>query len=617
MLKGNNYFSYFRHFLFLFELTMSDRFKKIIKKFLIWRFQHISDKQFINISSAIIGLLAGVSAVVLKNSTHFIQEILEDGIIRDIHHAFYFIFPIIGLIIVYILKKYFIRKKMGHGIPVTLFSISKLKGVIPSYQMWSSLITAPFTVGFGGSAGLEGPIVATGAALGSNYARLMHLNQTTKTLLIGAAVAGVFSSIFQAPIAAIVFAVEIFSLELTMASMIPILLASIMAVLTSYFFFGDDVLLHFNIDDKFQLNDVGFYILLGVFSALSSIYFSKIYFKIGAFFRDFKGFHKRLLTGGILLGVLVFLVPPLFGEGYSTINHLLMGDINAVVSNNIFHVETDNTLIVISLLLGLVVFKVIATSLTFGAGGVGGVFAPTLFTGSVTGYVFALIVNSSGFFNHQLSTANYTMVGMAGLMAGILHAPLTAIFLIAEITGGYELFIPLMIVSAISYLITKNYIPHNIYTAELAKKGQLITHDKDKKVLLLMDIDKVIETNFILIHPNMNLGDIVNNAVIKSTRNHFPVVNDANEFLGILMLDDIRSIMFEQSLYKKLKAKNLMQIAPAIIDYDKDSMEVIMDKFKETVAWNLPVIKDGKYYGFISKSRLLTSYRRKLINVTA
>jgi len=596
---------------------MSEGFKKILKRFLIWRFQHISDKQFINISSAIIGLLAGLSAVILKNSTHFIQEKLEQGFIKDIHHAFYFIFPLIGLIIVYILKKFFIRRKLGHGIPVILFSISKLKGVIPRYQMWASLITAPFTVGFGGSAGLEGPIVATGAAMGSNFARLMHLNQSTKTLLIGAAVAGVFSSIFQAPIAAIVFTVEVFSLELTMVSMIPILLASITAVLTSYFFFGDDILLHFEVIDKFQLEDVIFYVLLGVFSAIASIYFSKIYFRIGGFFRDFKGFHKRLLFGGTLLGVMVYLVPPLFGEGYSTINNILRGDIYKVISNNIFHIQADNVLIIILFLIGLILFKVVATSLTFGAGGVGGVFAPTLFTGSVAGYVFALIINTSNIFSHQLSSANFAMVGMAGLMAGILQAPLTAIFLIAEITGGYQLFIPLMIVSAISYLITKHYIPHNIYSAELAKKGQLITHDKDKKVLLLMDVDKVIETNFIIIHPNMNLGDIVNKAVIKSTRNHFPIVNDANDFLGILMLDDIRSIMFEQKLYTKLKAKNLMQMAPAIINYEKDSMEVIMDKFKDTVAWNLPVLKDGKYYGFISKSRLLTAYRRKLINVTA
>ena len=596
---------------------MSDGFKNILKKFLIWRYQHISDKQFIRIASAIIGLLAGLGAVILKNLTHFIQHLLEGEFINDIHIAFYFIFPIIGLFLVRMIKRYVIRKKVGHGIPSTLFAISKLKGVLPSHQMWSSIITAPLTVGFGGSVGLEGPTVATGAALGSNFARLMHLNQTTRTLLIGAAAAGAMSSIFKAPVAAIVFAVEIFSLELTLASMVPLLLASITAVLTSYFFFGDDVLLHFSLQDKFMLNDVLFYILLGVFSAIVSIYFSKVYFKIGAFFRDFKGAHKRLLFGGILLGVMVFFIPPLFGEGYSTINNILKGNVMDIVSNNFFHIEVDNVLIIIAFLMGLILFKVIATALTFGAGGVGGIFAPTLFTGSITGYVFALMINNSNIFDHQLSSTNFAMVGMAGLMAGILQAPLTAIFLIAEITGGYELFIPLMIVSSISYIVTKYYIPHNIYASELAKKGQLLTHDKDKNVLMLMDIDKIIETNFIVLHPNMNLGDIIQNAVIKSSRNHFPVVNDDNEFLGILMLDDIRSIMFEQNLYKKLKARTLMQSAPAIIDYDKDSMEVIMGKFKETVAWNLPVIKDGKYYGFISKSRLLTSYRRKLINVTA
>lgn len=595
---------------------MSNRLKNILKKFLIWKYQHLSDKQFVHISSAIIGLLAGLGAVVLKNLTHFIQHLLESEFINDIHTAFYFIFPIIGLFLVRMIKRYVIKKKVGHGIPSTLFAISKLKGILPSHQMWSSIVTAPLTVGFGGSVGLEGPTVATGAALGSNFARLMHLNQTTRTLLIGAAAAGAMSSIFKAPIAAIVFAVEIFSLELTLASMVPLLLASITAVLTSYFFLGNDVLLHFDLQDEFVLNDVVFYVLLGVFSAIISIYFSKVYSRIGAFFRDFKGAHKRLLFGGILLGIMVFLVPPLFGEGYSTINNVLKGNVTDIVANNFLQIEVDTVYLTLLLLLGLILLKVIATALTFGAGGVGGVFAPTLFTGSITGYFFALIINNSMLFERDLSETNFAMVGMAGLMAGILQAPLTAIFLIAEITGGYQLFIPLMIVSSISFLISRYYLPHNIYATELAKKGELITHDKDKNVLMLMDIDKVIETNFIVLKPDMSLGDIIQNAVVKSSRNHFPVVNDNNEFLGILTLDDIRSIMFEQKLYTKVKARSLMQLAPAIIDYDKDTMEIIMEKFKETVAWNLPVIKDGKYYGFISKSRLLTAYRRKLINVT-
>jgi len=596
---------------------MSEASKKIFLKFLKWKYQHISNKQFTNIASAIIGLLAGLGAVTLKNLTHFIQHLLEGKFIKEIHTAFYFIFPIIGLLIVLLIIKYFIRKKVGHGIPSTLYAISKQKGIMPRYQMWSSIITAPLTVGFGGSVGLEGPTVATGAALGSNFARLFHLNQTTRTLLIGAAAAGAMSSIFKAPIAAIVFAVEIFSLELTLASMIPLLLASITAVLTSYFFFGDDVLLHFNLQDKFQLNDVFFYILLGVSTALASIYFSKVYFAIGDFFKKFNNPYHRLLIGGLLLGIIVYFVPPLFGEGYETINNILRGNVNEIVGNNTFRILTDNTFAIVLFLFGLIAFKIVATSLTFGAGGIGGVFAPTLFTGSVTGYVFAMIVNASNLFSHQLSLTNFAMVGMAGLMAGILQAPLTAIFLIAEITGGYELFVPLMIVASISFIITKKFIPHNIYAHELAKKGELITHDKDKNVLMMLDLDKLIEKDFVLLHPEMTLGDVVTKAVAKSSRNHFPVVDEENEFLGILTINDIRSIMFNKEMYDRVKVESLMHDGSDIIYYEKDSAEAILEKFKRCGAWNLVVIKDGKYFGFISKSRLLTAYRRKLIAVTA
>jgi CIC family chloride channel protein len=583
-----------------------------------WRYKHIPQKQFINIVSALIGLLAGLGAVTLKNLTHIIQKLLEGKFIKDIHQAFYFIFPIIGLTLVVLIIKFVIKKKVGHGIPSTLYAISKLRGIMPKHQMWASLITAPITVGFGGSVGLEGPTVATGAALGSNFSRILHLNQTTRTLLIGAAAAGAMSSIFKAPIAAIVFAVEIFSLELTMASMIPLLLASITAVLTSYFFLGDDVLLHFQIQDKFQLNDVLFYVLLGITSATTSIYFSKIYFGIDTFFKRFSNIYTRLLIGGVLLGAIVFFIPPLFGEGYETINTILRGGIQEITTQNIFNWTTDNIWFIIIFLMGLVTFKVVAMSLTFGAGGVGGVFAPTLFTGSISGYVFALIINNSNLFNHQLSATNFAMVGMAGLMAGILHAPLTAIFLIAEITGGYELFVPLMIVSAISYLVTKKYIPHNIYASELAKKGALITHDKDQAVLTLMDVKKLIETNFISLTPDMSLKKMVKNAVVISKRNIFPVVNPENQTLkGIILMDDLRPIMFNKSLYKKIHAGEIMQDPPEIIDLDKDSMKTIMKKFQDTGAWNLPVIKQGKYYGFISKSKLLTAYRRKLIEFSA
>ncbi len=586
-------------------------------RFHVWRYKHISHKNFVYILSSIIGLLAGLGAVVLKNVTHLIQYLLEGELIVEIHKAFYFIFPIIGLLLVLIAINYIVKKKVGHGIPSTLYALSKLKGLMPKHQMWASIITAPLTVGFGGSVGLEGPTVATGAALGSNFSRLFHLSQTTRTLLIGAAAAGAMSSIFKAPIAAIVFAVEVFSLELTVVSLIPLLLASITAVLTSYFFLGNEVLLHFDISDEFSLYDVLFYVLLGVLTAFVSVYFCKIYFAISNFFKKIANPYYKLLIGGGLLGIMVYLMPPLFGEGYETINAILRGNEIAVIKENLFHTLSNNFWVVILLLSFLVVFKVIAMSLTFAAGGVGGVFAPTLFTGSLLGYIFSRTVNYSQFFNHHLSQTNFAMVGMAGLMAGVLHAPLTAIFLIAEITGGYELFIPLMIVSSISFLITKYYVPHNIYATELAAKGELMTHDKDKVVLMMMTMGKVVETNFVVLHPEMTLGDVVKNAVALSTRNHFPVVDEENQFLGILTLNDIRGIMFDQSLYQSVHVRSLMHSATDIVNYENDSFETILNRFKKTGSWNLVVLKKGKYYGFISRSKLLTAYRNELIKYTS
>lgn len=597
---------------------MSKKPANTLTKFLIWRYKHISNQQFIYILSAIIGLLSGLGAVVLKNLTHFIHSLLEGKYIGEIHKLFYFIFPVIGLFFVTLIIKYIIKKKVGHGIPSTLYAISKLKSILPAHQMWGSLITAPLTVGFGGSVGLEGPTVATGAALGSNVARLFHLNQTTRNLLVGAAAAGAMSSIFKAPIAGIIFAIEIFSLDLTLASMTPLLIASITAILTSFFFLGEGILLRFPIQSgSFNSIDALFYVLLGITSAAISIYFSKTYFRIGDFFKKFANPYKRLIIGGLLLGILVYLVPPLFGEGFETINQISKGNLEQVISNNYFGIITDDVWMIIAFLAGLVALKVVAMSITFGAGGIGGVFAPTLFTGSVFGFVFAYFINAAGFINHQLSTTNFALVGMAGLMAGILQAPLTAIFLIAEITNGYELFIPLMITAAISFTIAHHYLPYNIYAKELALKGELPSHDKDKTVLSLMELHRIIETNFIPIFPEMKLKKMVKEVVTKSTRNIFPVINEKEEFLGILLLDDIREIMFDKKIRKLYTVVDFMQNPPEIIYYNKDSMHDVMEKFKNSGAWNLPVVKDGKYYGFISKSKMLTAYRRKLVEVTS
>jgi CIC family chloride channel protein len=591
--------------------------KSWFNKFLVWRAKHISQRQFVYILSILVGFTSGIGAVVLKNLTHFFQHLLEGNLVKYYHHAFYFVFPIIGLTLVYLVIKFIIRNKVSHGIPSTLFAISKHKGIMRKYQMFGSILTAPITVGFGGSVGLEGPSVATGAAISSNLSRMFHMNQSTRNLLIGCAAAGAMSSIFKAPIAAIIFAIEVFSLDLTIASMLPLLLASLSAIITSYFFFGSDVLLPFKIEDSFKIGDVPFYIILGLFAGLTSIYFTEVYERVQKIFDKINSPIKRLFFGGIAIGLLIYLVPPLYGEGFDVINNLIKGNPEKVLENNIFNLDLSNIWVVIALLAGLVVFKIIASAITFGAGGVGGIFAPTLFMGSIMGNCIAKIINNIGLFNLKVSESNFTLVGMAGLMAGVLHAPLTAIFLIAEVTGGYELFIPLMITAAISYSITKYVQTHSVYTMELGRKGELITHDKDHAVLTLMDIDKVIENNFVSIHPKMTLGDIVHKAVVKSSRNIFPVINEKDgTLLGIILLDDIRSIMFNQALYNEVIANDVMHTPPEIIELEKDKMTDIMDKFQNSGAWNLPVLKNGKYIGFITKSKLLTAYRRKLINFT-
>lgn len=594
---------------------MPNQKRSLLTKFLIWRAKHISHRQFILILSILVGFTSGVGALVLKNFTHFIQHLLEGKLVQYYHHAFYFIFPIIGFIIVYLIMKYVIRNKVSHGIPSTLYAISKRKGIIKQYQMFGSILTAPITVGFGGSVGLEGPTVATGAAISSNIARMFHMNQPTRTLLIGCAAAGALSSIFKAPIAAIVFAIEVFSLDLTLTSLVPLLLASVSAIITSYFFFGSDILLPFRIEDKFTIGDVPYYAILGVVAGLTSIYFSKVYESIHNFFDKINSPIKRIIIGGIAIGLLVFLIPPLYGEGFDVMNNIIKGNLDAALKGNLFNLDLSNVWNVVALLIGLVLFKIVASSITFGAGGVGGIFAPTLFMGSILGNCVAKILNNIGLLSNPVSESSFTLVGMAGLMAGVLHAPLTAIFLIAELTGGYELFIPLMLTAAISYSFTKYFVSYSVYTTELARKGELITHDKDHAILTFMDLDSVIEKNFISVSPEMTLGELVNKAVIKSKRNIYPVLNKKTKKLeGVILLDDLRPIMFDQSLYDSVRASDVMQSPPAIINMEKDKMTTVMKKFQDSGAWNLPVVNNGVYIGFVSKSKLLTAYRRKLIN---
>lgn len=594
---------------------MSIQKKKILKRIFKWRYKYISQKTFIYILSVVVGLLAGLASVTLKNITYFIEASLEKGIIIS-SNQLYFILPILGLTLVYLYVKFVHKEKLTHAVSSILFSLSRKKGIIARKQILTQLITAPLTVGFGGSVGLLGPAVASGAAISSNVGQLFHINPKTRSLLIACASAGAIASIFQSPIAAIIFAVEVFSLDLTMISMLPLLLASISGVLTSYFFLGNEILFKFNIDQSFAVKDTLFYIFLGVGTAVASIYFTKMYFGILHLFKPLKSPKYKLLVGGLAIGIMLYFIPPLYGEGFGFINHLLDGNHLKALGNTPFDNYIDNIWVVITLLFGITIFKAVAMTTTLAAGGAGGIFIPTMVMGSALGNVVAKVINNLGL-GFSVSESNFTLIGMAGLISGVLHAPLTAIFLIAEITGGYALFVPLMITASISYLLTKNAIDYTIYTRELAESGDLLTHDKDHAVLTLMELDDIIETNFKMVHPEMTLGQMLHQSVAKSTRNLYPVVTKEQIMVGIVLLDDIREFMFDASLHETIKVESFMHNAPEYIFYGEDSMQKVMQKFQDSGAWNLPVIKNGKYQGFVSKSKLLTAYRRELINFTS
>lgn len=588
--------------------------KTLLHRFLIWRYRHISNKNFVLMLSIFVGFCAGLISLLLKNITHLIQIVLQSDIISW-QASFYFIIPVIGLLIVYVVTKFIIKKDVKSAIPLILYALSKKDGKIKPLSGYLPMLLAPITVGFGGSVGLLGPAVGSGSTLSSNISSLFKLDSKTRFLLIGCAASAAISSVFKSPLAGLVFAVEVFSLDLTLTSLLPLLFASVSSIITSYFFLGDEVLFRFKVIEKFDIYDTPFYMILGIGTAVASIYFTKMYFWISNFFDRFPKKIHRLLIGGFAIGVMLYFIPPLYGEGLGFINDLLDGNHMAAIGNTPFDDMTQNIWMIIALLTGIIIFKAIAMTATFAAGGSGGIIIPTMVMGSALGNVVAKIINNMGM-GFQVSESNFTLLGMAGLIAGVLHAPLTSIFLIAEITTSYALFVPLMITTAISFIISKNKIEHNIYTRELAEKGHLLTHDKDQTVLTLMKLDNCIETNFIPVHPDHSLKHLLSEAVAKSNRNIFPVIDTSENLLGIVFLDDIREIMFDVSLYHKTTVDSLMtQVATAII-YEEDDAKTAMRKFQDTGAWNLPIIKNGKYHGFISKSKLLTSYRRKLIDFT-
>lgn len=583
---------------------------RLLAQILIWRVKYISQKNFILILSLLVGIFSGLAAVILKNTIHYTHTLLTENFNQENLNYLYLAYPIIGILITILIIKLFVKDDLGHGISKILYAISKRGGHLKPHNNYSSILTSTFTIGFGGSVGAEAPIVLTGASIGSSLARFFHMNTKTIILLMGCGAAGAIAGIFKAPIAGLVFTLEVLMLDLTMTSLVPLLISAVTSATVAYFFLGKGVEFAFALEAPFVLHNIPYYAALGIISGFVSLYFTRGVMKVEKHMGVIKNPFTKWIVGGISLSFLIFLFPPLYGEGYNTITELLNGKAHEVMNESFFYQFQNNTWVLLGFLALLIIFKVVATAATTGSGGIGGIFAPTLFMGGVTGYFFARLTNNFGFVD--LPASHFTLVGMAGLMAGVMHAPLTAIFLIAEITNGYGLFIPLMITATIAYLTIMYFEPHSIYTKRLADKGQLITHHKDKAVLTMMRLDRVLETDFKTVYPEMTLGELVK-VISSSKRNIFPVINHKGKLNGILLLDDIRKIMFNHDLYNETTVEELMDLPPAMIEHD-EHMDIVMRKFEDTGAWNLPVVENGKYLGFVSKSKIFSVYRRVLIH---
>lgn len=582
--------------------------RSLIVKFLIWRRHHLSDKVFIVILSIVIGLLSGFAAVIIKKAVHFIQDLLTQDFNVDYQNYLYFVYPAIGIFLTVIVIKYLLKRPVGHGIPNVLYSISKNSGIFPFYQTYASIVTSALTVGFGGSVGLEGPTVSTGAAIGSNVGQLLRLEFKQLVLLIGCASAAAMAAIFKAPIAAIIFAIEVLMLDLTLTAMVPLLTASVTASIISYVFLGQQFIYNFRVEEEYVISQTPYYILLGVLAGFLSLHFTRTYIYIDNKFLTIKNWFTRFAIGATILGILIFLVPSLYGEGYNAISSCLHGDYSYLFNNTFYYELQNNTTFIIIIFITIILLKVIATSCTFGAGGIGGIFAPSLFIGANAGLFFAEFINKTGI--TKLDPSNFALVGMAGLIAGVIHAPLTAIFLIAEITGGYMLFIPLMIVSTISYTTIRYFEKNSVYTRQLAKRGELFTHDKDKVILGLMKVDDLLETSFLTVKENATLGELVQ-TITKSKRNVFPVIDNEGEFRGIVHLNDIRHVIFKPELYDTVLVENLMHSPMTTATLD-NTVEEIVEKFQNTNHYNIVVLRDDKYIGFLSRANVFSKYRKML-----
>ena len=585
--------------------------KPVYEQLIDWRERHISEKQLILILSFFVGAFSALAAALLKSFIHLIQYFIETYLIAGEHHFWYFICPMIGIALASLFVYYIVRDDISHGITKILYAISQRKSIIKAHNMWTSIVGSGLTIGFGGSVGAEAPIVLTGAAIGSNLAKFFRLDQKTMMLMIGCGAAGAIGGIFEAPIAGLVFTLEVLMMDLTMASVAPLLISSVTAATISYIFTGTDPMFVLKTIEPFAISRIPWYITLGIVCGFASLYFTRgMNFLEQLFKKHIRSIGAKILVGGVTLGILVYLFPPLYGEGYGVITNLINGESLSALQFSPFAKLGDTNWVILGYFILIILFKIVAAVATNGGGGVGGIFAPSLFMGALVGFVTARTMNMLGL---AVPESNFALIGMAGLMSGVMHAPLTGIFLIAELTGGYHLFLPLMIVSVSSYLIIKLFEQHSLYAMRLAQKGELLTHNKDRSILTLLKMDNVLETDLTTVPPEMTLGELVK-CIATSRRNIFPVVNGKGILKGVLLLDEVRNIMFQPRLYNRFTVSDLMNSPQALI-YDDMPMEKVMEIFEDTGAWNLPVVnRKKKYLGFVSKSKIFESYRHVLVH---
>lgn len=558
--------------------------------------------------SLLIGLVSGTAALILKNLVYFIGETLVGHLKISSGSILFFAFPVVGIVITVLIVKLIIKDDLGHGVTKALEAISLKKGILKAHHMISSMITSSFTIGFGGSVGAEAPVVLTGSAIGSNLARFFKLSYSETMLLLGCGATGAIAGVFKAPIAGVVFTLEVLMLDMTMASMLPLMISAISAAVLAYYFMGDADLFKFHLVSTFDASNIPFYVVLGIFLGFVSLYFIRMSLYLEIRFKRIRKQYLRIATGGIVLGLLIFLFPPLWGEGYSSVNKVF-NDLGATLLNNsLFFDLRNNPWFFIAFLLLLIIFKVVAMTATTASGGVGGVFAPSLFVGAVGGYFVAYFSNFM--FGVDLPLENFALAGMAAMLAGVMHAPLLGIFLTAEITGGYQLFFPLIISAITSYLTIVQFEPHSIYARRLAMKGELVTHHKDKAVLHFMEVNSLIEKDFAMISPDATLGDLTK-VIARSKRNLFPVVDGDGTLRGMIKMDDIREIIFNHELYDKVYVKDLMYM-PEFYISPRDTMHTVAAKFESSGRFNLAVIDNGKYVGFISRARVFSDYRNTM-----